>query len=68
MIILTGKRNKNGYVPPIKFHFSGKTAIEDCILKLTEIFFSLDIKSKVEDIIRSDRSKEDIDNEFKQVI
>jgi hypothetical protein len=59
MIIFNGKKDKSGYVKPMKFNFSGVTALEDCILKLCEIFFSPEIKEKVEDYIRIDRKKLD---------
>lgn len=57
MVIFDGKKDKNGYVKPTKLSFSGNTALEDCILKLVELFFSPEIKNKVEDNIRFDRKE-----------
>ena len=64
MIIFDGKKDKNGYIKPIKLSFSGNTALEDCILKLIEIFFSPEIRNKVEDIIRVDRNQNIFEQEM----
>jgi hypothetical protein len=55
MIILEGKRDKQNYTKPNKLNFLGTTAIEDCILKLTEIYFGSKAKDDVEEIIRIER-------------
>jgi len=56
MIILDGKRNKEGYIPPLKLNFLGDYAIENCILKLSEIYFGLRIRNKIEDLLKLRRN------------
>lgn len=53
MIILDGKKDKKGYTIPTKLSFLGNYAIENCILKLTEIYFGSRIKTKIEDLLNN---------------
>jgi hypothetical protein len=59
MLILDGKSHKSGYVKPTKLIFEGKSALEDCILKLVEAYFGPTIKNRVEDMLRITRITED---------
>ena len=53
MIILDGKADKKGYTSPTKLSFLGNYAIENCILKLTEMYFGSRLKTKIEDLLKT---------------
>lgn len=55
MLILDGKPHKDGYIKPTKLIFEGKSALEDCILKLVESYFGPVMKNKIEDMLRATR-------------
>lgn len=64
LFILDGKQGKNHIEKgiPQQFYFKGNYAIEQCILKLVELYFGSSIMSKVEDLLKT--RKEDDTNEL----
>ena len=52
--ILDNKRNKDGFSKPVyNLKFSGNYAIESAITTLTEIFFGNNLKIKVQNLLDS---------------
>lgn len=61
LFILDGKQGKKGIqnTQPQEFYFRGNYAIEQCILKIVELYFGSKIQTKVEDLLKA--RKEDIE-------
>jgi hypothetical protein len=67
MLILDGKKEKDGYTKPNKHIFKGNFALETCILKLIEVYFGPVLKNKVEDMLRARITDEEIPEELLKV-
>jgi len=54
LFLLDGKQGKQGMqnTKPQEFYFRGNYAIEQCILKMVEIYFGNTIKIQVEDLLK----------------
>lgn len=64
MLILDGRAHKNGYTKPDKLIFKGNFALESCILKLIESYYGCKLKDKVEDMLTSRITNDDIPEEL----
>jgi hypothetical protein len=60
LTILDGKRDKNNYTKPTKYFFKGNYAIEELLLKVSEVYFGSKIKNQVEDLLTVRVSEEDV--------
>jgi hypothetical protein len=63
LIILDGKRTKDNYTKPSKYFFKGNYAIEQLLLKISEIYFGSKVKAEIEDLLKM-RITEDNLNEY----
>lgn len=61
--ILDGKRTKDNYTKPTKYFFKGNYAIEQLLLKITEIYFGSKIKAEFEDMLKLRITEDDL-NEY----
>ena len=64
MLVLDGQKKKDGYVKPTKLIFKGKTALEDCILKLVESYFGPVLKNRIEDMLKCRITEDEIPEEL----
>lgn len=53
LTILDGKRDKDNYTKPTKYFFKGNYAIEQLLLKISEIYFGTKIRNQVEDLLKA---------------
>lgn len=53
LTILDGKRDKDNYTKPTKYFFKGNYAIEQLLLKISEIYFGTKIKNQIEDLLKT---------------
>jgi hypothetical protein len=60
LTILDGKRDKNNYTKPTKYFFKGNYAIEELLLKVSEVYFGSKIKNQVEDLLTVRILEEDV--------
>lgn len=53
LFILDGKQGKQGMqnTKPQEYYFRGNYAIEQCILKIVEVYFGSKIQSQIEDLL-----------------
>jgi len=62
LTILDGKRTKN-YTKATKYFFKGNYAIEQLLLKISEIYFGSKVKAEIEDLLKMRIAESDL-NEY----
>lgn len=65
LFILEGKRDKNNYSKPTEFVFKGNYAIEQLLIKTSEIYFGKRISDQIEDLLKSRISEDEISEALK---